>query len=156
MNTFKSVIYMADDDADDRYFIRKALQTTNPAVTIIEAEDGSDLLMMLNIWSREPIPQPVSLILLDMNMPKSNGLETLLALKANPALRHIPTVMISTSAQPDQVVAAYRHGINSYIQKPTSSFDMNQIAQALRVCFLDSAMSYAINLPRARQTTCLS
>ncbi len=140
MNTFKSVIYMADDDADDRYFIRQALQSSDPALTVIEAEDGSDLLMMLDLWSREPTPRPVSLILLDMNMPKSNGLETLLALKANPAFRHIPTVMISTSALPTQVAAAYRHGINSYIQKPASSFDMNQIAQAIRVCFLDAAM----------------
>lgn len=76
-----------------------------------------------------------------MNMPRSNGLDTLIALKANPALRHIPTVLISTSAQPDQVISAYQNGINSYIQKPASSFDMTSVAQALKVCFLDAATS---------------
>ena len=140
MNNSKPVVYMADDDADDRYFIRQALQAADPAVTIVEAEDGGDLLTLLQSWTQEKRPQPVNLILLDMNMPRSNGLETLMLLKANPALRHIPTVIISTSAQPEQVVTAYQHGLNSYIRKPHSSFDLTQIAQALKVCFLDTAM----------------
>lgn len=132
---------MADDDADDRYFMRQALCTTDPSVTVIEAEDGQSLLTLLQNRMQTSDSPPVNLILLDMNMPRSNGLDTLIALKANPALRHIPTVLISTSAQPDQVASAYQNGINSYIQKPASSFDMTSVAQALKVCFLDAAMS---------------
>ncbi len=143
MNLLKSVVYMADDDADDRYFMRQALQTTDPSVTVIEAEDGEDLLTLLQNRMQVSDSPPISLILLDMNMPHCNGLETLIALKANPALRHIPAVLISTSAQPDQVATAYQNGINSFIQKPATSFDMTSIAQALKVCFLDAAMSYA-------------
>jgi CheY-like chemotaxis protein len=141
MNLSKSVVYMADDDADDRYFIHQALQAADPSVTIIEAEDGEGLLTLLQNRTHESASAPVNLILLDMNMPRSNGLETLKALKANPALRHIPTVMISTSALPGQVAAAYQNGISSYIQKPVSSFDRMTIAQALKVCFLDAAMN---------------
>lgn len=140
MNISKSVVYIADDDADDRYFIHQALRDADPSVTFIEAEDGQCLLNLLRNWTHELAPQPVNLILLDMNMPRSNGIETLVALKADPALRHIPTVMISTSAQPDLVAAAYRNGINSYIKKPMSSFDMTNIAQALKVCFLEAPM----------------
>ncbi|AUD05868.1 response regulator [Spirosoma pollinicola] len=138
MKTTTSLIYMADDDADDRYFIRQAIHATDPSVTIIEAEDGDHLLSLLDNWSQEPSPHPVHLILLDINMPKSNGLETLLVLKANPMLQYIPTVMFSTSAHPDQVATAYQSGINSYIQKPVSSLDMKPIAQALNVCFLNA------------------
>ncbi|MBC7568916.1 MAG: response regulator [Spirosoma sp.] len=141
MNLSKSVVYMADDDADDRYFMCHALRTSDPSVTIVEAEDGQSLLTLLQNRMQTSDSPPVNLILLDMNMPRSNGLDTLIALKANPALRHIPTVLISTSAQPDQVISAYQNGINSYIQKPASSFDMTSVAQALKVCFLDVAMS---------------
>lgn len=132
---------MADDDADDRYFIHQALQRIDPSVTIIEAEDGDVLLNLLQNRTPESASAPIHLILLDMNMPRSNGLETLIAIRANPALRHIPTVMISTSAQTTQVETAYQNGINSYIQKPVSSFDMTAVAQALKICFLDVAMN---------------
>ncbi len=141
MNNYKSVIYMADDDADDRHFISKAFQAVDPSVTLIEAEDGGDLLSLLNTRILDPVATPVHLILLDMNMPRLNGIETLQALKANPALRHIPTVMISTSVDPELVMAAFKHGINSYIQKPTSFAALGPIAQALKICFLDNSVA---------------
>lgn len=123
----------------DRYFLRKALENNDPSVTIVEAENGEDLLAMLDSWSQESASPPVHLILLDMNMPHVNGLEALTVIKANPLLRHIPTVMISTSADPDQVAAAYRNGLNSYIQKPDSYAHIEQIVQAMSVCFLDTS-----------------
>ena len=140
MVTSKTVVYIADDDADDRYFMHQALLLAEPSITFIETEDGQGLLNLMQNWSHESASQPVNLILLDMNMPRCNGLETLVALKANPALRHIPTVMISTSAQPDQVAAAYQNGISSCIKKPMSFLDLTNIAKALKICFLDEAM----------------
>lgn len=139
MNYANTVIYMADDDADDRYFMRQSLQEVYPSVTIIEAEDGSDLLTMLDTWSREPAPQPVHLILLDLNMPKMNGLEALMALKANPSLRHIPAVILSTSAEPLQMATAYRSGASKYLKKPASYADLVQVAQSIRGCLLGAA-----------------
>ena len=140
MNISKSVVYIADDDADDRYFMHQAILLAEPSITFIEAEDGQGLLNLMQNWSHESASQPVNLILLDMNMPRSNGRETLIALKANPALRLIPTVMISTSTQPDQVAAAYQNGISSCIKKPVSFLDLTDIAKALKICFLDAAM----------------
>lgn len=141
MNLPKVLIYMADDDADDRYIMQQALLATDPSVTIIEAEDGGELLTMLTAWSQESMAPPVHLILLDMNMPRVNGLETLTAIKANPSLRHIPAVMISTSVEPAHVSAAYECGINGYIQKPCVYANMAQIAQAIKICFLDAAVA---------------
>lgn len=129
---------MADDDADDRYVMHKALREAVPSVTLVEADNGDDLLVLLDAWSQGPVRAPVHLILLDMNMPKVNGLEVLMAIRSNPALRHIPTVMLSTSAEPDQVAVAYQHGVNGYIQKPTTYRHMGQIAQAIKICFLNT------------------
>lgn len=138
MNAPKKVVYMADDDDDDRYFMRRSFLEVDPSVTIVEAQDGSALLALLDTWSQESLSPPVHLILLDMNMPRMNGLETLTAIKAHPSLRHIPTVMMSTSAEPDQVATAYQSGVNGYIKKSACSSTRICIAQALSVCYLNA------------------
>ncbi|MBD2753945.1 response regulator [Spirosoma validum] len=135
MNKTNTVIYMADDDADDRHFMRLSLQHVYPSVTIVEAMDGAELLTLLDNWSQTPKAQPIQVILLDMNMPKLNGLETLAALKANPLLRHIPAVILSTDAQPAQIATAYQTGASQYLEKPVSYSGLDQIAQTIRSCF---------------------
>ncbi|GAB4022743.1 response regulator [Spirosoma migulaei] len=135
MDDTNPVIYMADDDADDRYFMRQSLQHVHPAVTIVEAKDGTELLTLLSNWSQTPTAQPIQVILLDMNMPKLNGLETLMALKANPLLRHIPAVILSSDAQPAQIAIAYQAGASQYLEKPISYSGLDQIAQNIRSCF---------------------
>lgn len=139
MDSSELVIYMADDDDDDRYFMRQSLQKVYPSVTIVEAEDGSELINLLDTWSQEPAPQPVHLILLDMNMPRMNGLEALKTIKANPLLRHIPTVILSTSAEPTQMATAYQNGASRYIKKPASYSQLDQIVQAVGVDYLKAA-----------------
>ena len=138
MSLPKTVIYMADDDDDDRFMMRLSLQTLDPTVQIVEATDGNELMTLLASRSQQPAHQPVNLILLDMNMPKMNGLETLLAIRADASLRHIPTVMLSTSAEPEEVAVAYRNGVSGYIKKSTSTAYNTQIAQAISVCYLDA------------------
>lgn len=139
MNALKTVIFMADDDEDDRYFMRMSLQAIDPSMTIVEAEDGDELLTLLHAWSQASVPLPVHLILLDMNMPKVNGLEALKAIKANPLLRHIPAVMISTSADPKHVTTAYQNGVSGYIQKSISGLQQDEVARAIKVCYLNAA-----------------
>ena len=137
----KIVVYMADDDADDRFFVRQSFQKINPSAQIIEAEDGVELLALLDIWSHQVTRPPIHLILLDMNMPRMNGLETLRRIKSNPLLRHIPTVILSTSAESTSVEKAYLSGTNGYIQKSSATISTDQIIQAVNVCYLD-AVSY--------------
>lgn len=136
MDYAKTVIYMADDDEDDRYFLRQSLQEIYPSVTVVEAEDGRGLLNLLNTWSQQSTPQPVHLILLDWNMPKLNGLEALKAIKSNPLLRHIPTVMISTSSEPAQLATAYQSGASGYLQKPTSYSHLTQLVRSISGCIM--------------------
>jgi CheY-like chemotaxis protein len=120
-------IYLADDDADDRYLICEAIKQVDSKIDVVEAENGSDLLLSIQ---SNTLPSPV-LILLDMNMPKMNGLETLRAIRSNPLHAHIPTVMISTSSDAKLIESARYEGINGFITKPDSFEGFIQLARQL-------------------------
>lgn len=137
-----TVILITDDDEDDRYFLRQAIERrmAQTTITIIEAQTGEQALESLAVDVAQR--NRVALILLDMNMPGMNGLEVLDQIRTNPALRYTPAVMISTSAEPNLVATAYAKGINAYIKKPATINDYDQIAQALKVCFLTSTSNF--------------
>ena len=129
------VIYLADDDEDDRSFMRNAIEEAGWQATIIEAENGQELLHLIQ---QQETPEAIRLIVLDMNMPKMSGLEVLQAVRADQSFQHIPTIIMSTSAEPEEVREAYRCGINAYIRKPDSYRSLNTISTAIKVCFLDA------------------
>ena len=115
MNSIK-VLYLVDDDQDDRFFIRKAIQEAGAQVEIIEAENGLELLSLM----QDQENAAASLILLDMNMPKMNGLETISAIRSDPHTASTHIVMISTSSSPALIETAYRAGVDNFITKPSS------------------------------------
>jgi CheY-like chemotaxis protein len=127
------IIYIADDDEDDRLFISDAIHELDLEIKIIEASDGDDLLNLIQLENTE---EANILILLDMNMPRVTGLETLQSIRANEKLKHIPAVMISTSSDKSLIGDAYQAGINAFIKKPNNYDGFIKIAQALQTCFL--------------------
>lgn len=129
------IVYLVDDDDDDRLLIREALEQVIDQVKIIEATDGRHLLDLLaaRVEETEPI-----LILLDINMPKMNGLETLAHLRSNSGSEHIPVLMLSTSSDQYYVKNAYNLGVNAYLKKPISINDYTYMAESVNVCFLNS------------------
>ena len=130
-----SIILVTDDDEDDRYFLRKAIERQIAKSVVLEACNGEEALLALT----EPSAlMRVDLVVLDMNMPGVNGLDVLDHIRNNPVLEHIPTVMISTSDEPALISAAYARGINSYIKKPVAIGQYDRIIQAINVCFLES------------------
>jgi len=125
------IIYLADDDQDDRFFISEAIKKLNPEIRIIEAENGVELLKMI----REKNNPPVGLVLVDMNMPKMNGLETVSAIRNSPGFSFIPAVMLSTSSDPSLISLAYEAGVNSFFTKPSSLDGFIDLALQL-ACYL--------------------
>ncbi|GAB3174000.1 response regulator [Telluribacter humicola] len=125
-------VYLVDDDQDDRYLIRQAIQQTGVQVEVIEAENGLELLHLI----QQNDTLSAALILLDMNMPKMNGLETTLALKADATTLDIPVVMISTSSNKSLIESAYQAGINSFITKPSSFQEFSELGDQLAARFL--------------------
>ncbi|MFC6191151.1 response regulator [Dyadobacter subterraneus] len=133
--TNAKTIYLVDDDDDDRMLIREAIEGIVKNVTIVEITDGQELLELIEKVNLETDP---SLILMDMNMPRMSGIESLSILKSNPSLRHIPIVMISTTSNNELIRQAYDQGINAYITKPVSIQEYNHLAEAINVCFLSN------------------
>jgi CheY-like chemotaxis protein len=126
-------VYLVDDDDDDRMLIREALQSVIESVTIIEIENGEALI---KVFEKPCDGNDPALILMDMNMPRLSGLETLAVIKSNPVSIHIPVVMISTTTDQQLVLRAYEQGINAFITKPVSVLELEQMAQDINICFL--------------------
>ena len=117
-------ILMADDDEDDRELARDALQDARLANEMRFAVDGQDLMDYLRHEGRYAngdvdAPRP-GIILLDLNMPKKDGREALAEIKADPALRRIPVVVLTTSKDEEDVLGTYDLGVSSFITKPVT------------------------------------
>ncbi|MCA9728234.1 MAG: response regulator [Candidatus Eisenbacteria bacterium] len=117
------VILMAEDDADDRLLASDALQESRVLNELKFVVDGVDLLQYLRREGRyenpESSPRP-DLILLDLNMPRKDGREALADLKADPDLRRIPVVILTTSETEEDMIKGYDLGAASYCTKPVT------------------------------------
>lgn len=117
------VILMADDDADDRLLAQEAMHESRVLNELHFVEDGVQLLNYLRgvdgYEDRTRFPLP-GLILLDLNMPKMDGREALAEIKADPRLRRIPVVILTTSKAEEDMVKGYDLGAASYITKPVT------------------------------------
>ena len=119
-------ILMADDDDDDRLLARDAFEEAELTGSIEFVEDGEELTSFLsgcNNRAESNLDNSLpSLILLDLNMPRKNGREALVEIKADPVLRKLPIIVLSTSKDAEDIEFTYGHGVNSYITKPASFF----------------------------------
>jgi len=116
-------ILMADDDPDDRLLVRKAAEESHIVNDLLFVEDGEALLEYLKrrgrYADRRNSPRP-RLILLDLNMPRKNGRESLAEIKRDPDLCSIPIVVLTTSQAEEDILRSYQLGANSYITKPVT------------------------------------
>ncbi|MFB8792437.1 MAG: response regulator [Potamolinea sp.] len=116
-------ILMADDDEDDRLLAGEALAESRLANALYFVRDGEELMDYLYRRGKYVLesdsPRP-GLILLDLNMPKKDGREALEEIKADPNLRQIPVVVLTTSMAEEDIYRTYDLGANSFIAKPVT------------------------------------
>ncbi|HSB55362.1 MAG TPA: response regulator [Gemmatimonadales bacterium] len=111
-------ILVVDDSEDAVVLTREAFEATEALRIAHVAGDGMEALRYLRHEAPfERVRRP-GLILLDLNMPGLNGIETLRAIKRDPALRHIPVIVLTVSDQPSDIRAAYAEGAAGYVRKP--------------------------------------
>jgi two-component system response regulator len=116
-------ILMADDDPDDRQMTREAFEESRLANDLRFVEDGAELMDYLcrrnQYTDPDTSPRP-GLILLDLNMPKKDGRQALSEIKANPNLRNIRVVVMTTSKAEEDILRTYDLGASSYVTKPVT------------------------------------
>ena len=122
MNPGKPItILLADDDPDDRMLARDALVESRVANDLRFVVDGEELMEYLHREAKyeDPAESPwPGVILLDLNMPRKDGREALKEIKADPRLRRIPVVVLTTSKAEEDVFKTYDLGVSSFITKP--------------------------------------
>lgn len=128
------VFLMADDDPDDRMLTKEAMSESRVLNDLRFVEDGEELMEYLNRQGKysnpDESPRP-SVILLDLNMPKKDGREALKEIKADPNLRRIPIVIMTTSQSEEDILRSYDLGASSYITKPVTFDGLIDLMKAL-------------------------
>jgi CheY-like chemotaxis protein len=127
-------ILMADDDEDDRLLALDALKEGRVLNNLYCVEDGVELLEYLRREGKfaDPATSPrPSLILLDLNMPRMDGREALQHIKADPNLRSIPVVILTTSKEEEDMIRGYDLGAASYITKPVNFEGLVDLMRAI-------------------------
>ncbi len=122
-------ILLVEDSPTDRLLTIAALEESLIANNLHTVEDGEDAIRYLSRKAPHTDALPPDLVLLDLNLPKMNGLEVLAKIKNDPNLRHIPVIVLTTSEATGDIARAYTEHANSYIAKP---FELEKFAQALR------------------------
>ena len=138
-------VLIAEDDPDDRELTREAFEANDVATPVCFVENGEQVMEYVTRTGRfadtgEVLP---SLILLDLNMPRKDGRETLLELKQDIRFRHIPVVILTSSSAAHEVNGSYSHGASSFITKPITFDGLVDVVAALGRYWL-----HTVQLPR--------
>ena len=128
------VILLADDDEEDRMLACDALKESRLSNDIYCVTDGEELMEYLRRDGKYSLPADAprpGLILLDLNMPKKDGREALREIKADPSLRQIPIVVLTTSKADEDILRSYDSGASSFISKPVTFDGLVELMKGL-------------------------
>ena len=133
-------ILMADDDAEDRKMAQEAFDESRLVNDLRFVKDGEELMDYLyqrgNYSDHETSPRP-SIILLDMNMPKKDGRESLIEIKRDPLFRTIRIIILTTSKAEEDIQRVYNLSATSYIAKPVTFEGLIEVVKALGKYWLE-------------------
>ena len=132
MNSGELDILLVEDNEDDMDLALHALRREKLANNIFVARDGEealDFLFCRGVFAQRSFDHPPKLVLLDLKLPKVDGMEVLKQVKSDPRTRIIPVVIMTSSKEERDLVAGYNLGVNSYIQKPV---DFDQFRETVK------------------------
>jgi len=140
MTSLRPIILVEDNPDDERLTIR-ALRRGNVVNEILVARNGEEAITM--VLNANPLP---SVVLLDLKLPKVDGLEVLRQIRANERTHKLPVVVLTSSSEENDIVDSYDLGANSYVRKPV---EIDKFTEAIR----QLGMYWAVinELPEARK-----
>lgn len=121
---------MADDDEDYYLLAKQAFDEACPDHELYRVEDGQELMDYLELKGKYKDAVRPDVIFLDLNMPRKDGHQALREIKADPILRQIPIVILSSSKSEEDIKESYQNGAHSYIWKP---FGFKQLMNMLKI-----------------------
>ena len=124
----KKVILLIEDNPDDIELTLRVLKKSKILNEVVVAHDGEEALEYL-LGKKSIVP---AVVLLDLNLPGTDGRDVLERIKADPDLRKIPVVILTTSASPSDIQLCYREGASSYIIKPIRFDDFLKKVRTLK------------------------
>jgi CheY-like chemotaxis protein len=130
-------VLMADDDAEDCWLATAAFAETGSKASFSYVLDGVELMNHLTEHSRSVAKRLPDLILLDLNMPRKDGREALVEIKSEPALQHIPIVILTTSEEQGDVELTLKGGAESFITKPATFDEWVEMMKSLAESWLN-------------------
>lgn len=131
MSSATPPILLVEDNPVDVDLTLRAFQRHHLANPVQVARDGEEALGWMARWEAgEPLP---AVILLDLNLPRVNGLTLLETLKSKPLTRRVPVVVLTTSKEDRDILAAYELGANSYIVKPVEFEAFMEVARQIKL-----------------------
>ncbi|MFG3087262.1 response regulator [Streptomyces sp. CAI-85] len=138
-------VLLVEDDPGDELMTREAFEDNKIGNTLHVVRDGEEALdFIYQRGAHTGAPRP-DLILLDLNLPKYDGRQVLEKIKSDPALAHIPVVVLTTSAAEEDILRSYKLHANAYVTKPV---DLDQFIAAVRQ--IDDFFVQVVRLPRAQ------
>jgi len=126
-------ILLVEDNPDDVALTMRALKSHNITNDVIVAQDGVQALDLLLGGKLDELP---AVVLLDLNLPKVNGLEVLQRIRADEHTRLLPVVILTSSDEERDVVKGYSLGANSYVRKPVDFVEFTEAAKQLGLYWL--------------------
>lgn len=125
------LVLIAEDDPDDRMMLAEAFESGAFRHPVSFVNDGEDLLRALRGDAPYTTASRPDLILLDLNMPRMDGRTALLHLKADPELKKIPVVVLTTSSAEEDIQRTYQLGVSAFVTKPNSIDDMTELVKSI-------------------------
>ncbi|MDD4927832.1 MAG: response regulator [Gallionella sp.] len=132
-------ILLVEDNPTDAELCTMALQERNLANKLVWVKDGEqalDFLFASGIYAGRKMENGPKVVLLDLRLPKVDGLEVLQRIKADERTRRIPVVVLASSREDRDVVASYDLGVNSYISKPVDFDEFSKVVSELGLYWL--------------------
>jgi two-component system, response regulator len=138
MATGAEMLYVEDESADLEFTLRELTRRMHPD-KIAVARDGEEALDFLfgRDGHGEAPPSELKLVLLDLKLPKVDGIEVLRQIRNRPETKTLPVVVMTSSAQESDLQVCYRLGVNSYVQKPVNFERFQQVVQTLGIYWVD-------------------
>jgi len=137
--THKNIILLVEDNPDDVDLTRRAFAKSNIFNELVVVGDGAealDYLFAAGAWAGRGEEDDPTVVLLDLKLPKINGLEVLRSLRADPRTRLTPVIILTSSVEEQDVIRGYDLGCNSYIHKPVDFLQFNEAVRQLSLYWL--------------------